>query len=98
MRAAGFAVDVPMGVPESRVARGQKIALHGGDEFEGVLNKMESRGQGAINASGYNIDFGTSYIQVVTFDERRTTVTADQAMIEANTMRGVLPKISSTAF
>ena len=70
MRAAGFAVDVPMGVPESRVVRGQKIGLHGGDEFEGVLNKMESRGQGAINASGYNIDFGTSYIQVVTFDER----------------------------
>ena len=45
VRAAGFAVDVPMGVPESRVVRGQKIALHGGDEFEGVLNMLESRGQ-----------------------------------------------------
>jgi acyl-homoserine-lactone acylase len=61
-----------MGVPESRVVRGQKIALHGGDEFEGVLNKLESQDQdqAAINAGGYNIDFGTSYIQVVTFDER----------------------------
>ncbi len=51
VRAAGFAVDVPMGVPESRVVRGQKIALHGGDEFEGVLNKLESQGQATINAS-----------------------------------------------
>jgi acyl-homoserine-lactone acylase len=70
VRAAGFAVDVPMGVPQSRVVRGQTIALHGGDEFEGVLNKMESQGQATINASGYNVNFGTSYIQVVTFDER----------------------------
>jgi acyl-homoserine-lactone acylase len=72
VRAAGFAVDVPMGVPQSRVVRGQKIALHGGDEFEGVLNKLESQDQdqATINAGGYNIDFGTSYIQVVTFDER----------------------------
>jgi acyl-homoserine-lactone acylase len=70
VRAAGFEVDVPMGVPQSRVVRGQKIALHGGDEFEGVLNKLEAQGQATINASGYNINFGTSYIQVVTFDER----------------------------
>jgi len=40
VRAAGFAVNVPMGVPQSRVVRGQKIALHGGDEFEGVLNLL----------------------------------------------------------
>jgi acyl-homoserine-lactone acylase len=70
VRAAGFAVDVPMGVPQSRVVRGEKIALHGGDEFEGVLDKLESQGQATINANGYNVNFGTSYIQVVTFDER----------------------------
>src|SRR5260221_255447 len=70
VRAAGFAVDVPIGVPESRVVRGQKIALHGGNEFEGVLNMLESQGQPTIDASGYNINFGTSYIQVVTFDDR----------------------------
>ena len=70
VRAAGFAVDVPMGVPQSRIVRGQKIALHGGDEFEGVLNKLESQGQATINAGGYNVNYGSSYIQVVTFDER----------------------------
>jgi acyl-homoserine-lactone acylase len=70
VRAAGFAVDVPTGVPESRIVRGEKIALHGGDEFEGVLNKLESQGQATINAGGYNVNYGSSYIQVVTFDER----------------------------
>src|SRR5204862_1825915 len=64
------AVDVPMGVPQSRIVRGQKVALHGGDDFEGVLNMIESHGQSTINANGYNVNFGSSYIQVVTFDER----------------------------
>jgi acyl-homoserine-lactone acylase len=59
-----------MGMPESRVVRGQRIALHGGDEFEGVLNKLESQGQPTIGPNGYNVNYGTSYVQVVTFDER----------------------------
>ena len=70
VRNAGFAVDVRMGEPQSRVVRGQKIALHGGDEFEGVLNKLESQGQPALNANGYAVNYGSSYMQVVTFDER----------------------------
>ncbi|ADU36609.1 penicillin acylase family protein [Variovorax paradoxus] len=70
VRTAGFAADVPLGVPQSREVRGQKIALHGGDEFEGVLNKLESQGQSLIDPKGYNVNYGSSYMQVVTFDER----------------------------
>jgi acyl-homoserine-lactone acylase len=70
VRTAGFAADVPLGVPQSRTVRGQKIALHGGDEFEGVLNKLESQGQSLIDPKGYNVNYGSSYMQVVTFDER----------------------------
>lgn len=70
VRAAGFAVDVPLGEPQSRVVRGQRIALHGGDEFEGVLNKLESQGQPTLNASGYHVNYGSSYLQVVNFDDR----------------------------
>jgi acyl-homoserine-lactone acylase len=70
VRTAGFAPDVPLGEPQSRTVRGQKIALHGGDEFEGVLNKLESQGQPTIDAKGYNVNFGSSYMQVVTFDAR----------------------------
>ncbi|MBB4221041.1 acylase [Variovorax guangxiensis] len=68
LRTAGFAADVPLGVPQSRLVRGQKIALHGGDEFEGVLNKLESQGQSLIDPKGYNINYGSSYMQVVSFD------------------------------
>lgn len=70
VRTAGFAADVPLGAPQSREVRGQKIALHGGDEFEGVLNKLESQGQSLIDPKGYNVNYGSSYMQVVTFDER----------------------------
>ncbi|MEZ2298340.1 penicillin acylase family protein [Variovorax sp. RCC_210] len=70
LRTAGYAADVPLGVPQSRLVRGQQIALHGGDEFEGVLNKLESQGQSLIDPKGYNVNYGSSYMQVVTFDER----------------------------
>jgi acyl-homoserine lactone acylase PvdQ len=70
VRAAGFAADVPLGVPQSRMVHGQRVALHGGDEFEGVLNKLQSQGQPTIEAGGYRINYGSSYIQVVTFDDR----------------------------
>ncbi|WP_240980045.1 penicillin acylase family protein [Ramlibacter agri] len=70
VRAAGFAPDVALGVPQSRVVHGHRVALHGGTEFEGVLNKLEAEGQQAIDAGGYRVDFGSSYLQVVTFDER----------------------------
>lgn len=70
LRTAGFAADVPLGVPQSRNVRGTQIALHGGDEFEGVLNKLESQGQSLIDPKGYNVNYGSSYIQVVSFDER----------------------------
>ncbi|NDZ16647.1 acylase [Variovorax sp. WS11] len=70
VRTAGFAADVPLGEVQARLVRGQKIAIHGGDEFEGVLNKVESQGQSLIDPKGYNINFGSSYMQVVGFDER----------------------------
>jgi acyl-homoserine-lactone acylase len=70
LRTAGFAPDAALGEAQTRMVRGQKIAIPGGDEFEGVLNKVESQGQPVIGANGYNINYGTSYIQVVGFDER----------------------------
>jgi acyl-homoserine-lactone acylase len=70
VRAASFAPDVALGVPQSRLVHGQRVALHGGNEFEGVLNQLETQGQPTIDASGYSVNFGSSYMQVVTFDER----------------------------
>jgi acyl-homoserine-lactone acylase len=70
VRAAGYAPDVALGIPQSRLVHGQRVALHGGDEFEGVLNKLQTQGQPTINAGGYLVNFGSSYLQVVTFDDR----------------------------
>ncbi|HSV82440.1 MAG TPA: penicillin acylase family protein, partial [Ramlibacter sp.] len=70
LRAAGFAPDATLAEAQTRMVRGQKVAIPGGDEFEGVLNKVESQGQPVIARGGYNINYGTSYIQVVGFDER----------------------------
>ncbi|MDR6858824.1 acylase [Variovorax guangxiensis] len=70
VRTAGFAADVPLGQVQARMVRGQKIAIHGGDEFEGVLNMVQTQGQSLIDPKGYNVNFGSSYMQVVGFDER----------------------------
>ncbi|VTU26351.1 penicillin acylase family protein [Variovorax sp. PBL-E5] len=70
VRTAGFAADVPLAEVQTRMVRGQKVTLHGGDEFEGVLNKVESQGQSLIRPTGYQVNFGTSYIQAVSFDDR----------------------------
>jgi len=70
VRAAGFDPGVALGIPQSHLVHGQRVALHGGNEFEGVLNKLESQGQPTIDAGGYSINFGSSYMQVATFDDR----------------------------
>ena len=48
----------------------EPIPLHGGDEIEGVLNNLGRQEVAPINAQGLRIDYGTSYVQTVTFDER----------------------------
>lgn len=69
IRDAGFAIDTPLGEVQVRELAGQRVGLHGGEEFEGVLNKLEDYGSDGLTADGYLIDFGSSYIQTVTFDE-----------------------------
>jgi acyl-homoserine-lactone acylase len=70
VKGAGYPVDVALGQVQWREVRGQRVAIHGGDEFEGVLNKVESQGQPQLEAGGYRINYGSSYIQAVTFDAR----------------------------
>jgi acyl-homoserine-lactone acylase len=70
VRAAGFALDAPLGEVQFRRTKNGDLGLHGGTEFEGVLNKLETIGKDTLEAGGYGINFGSSYIQTVTFDER----------------------------
>ncbi len=43
MRAAGFALDAPLGDVQAAISPAGRIALHGGEEYEGVLNKLTSQ-------------------------------------------------------
>ncbi len=70
VRVAGFALDAPLGTIQHPLITDEAIALHGGDEFEGVLNNLGNQFAPGINARGLTIDYGSSYIQTVSFGER----------------------------
>ena len=61
---AGFALDAPWGAVQWAPRGAEKIAIHGGDGDLGILNVQRSM---AV-AGGLNPVHGSSYIQVVTFD------------------------------
>jgi acyl-homoserine-lactone acylase len=70
VKAAGYRADVALGQAQWRDVRGQRVPIPGGDEFEGVLNKVETQGQPQLDQGGYRVNYGSSYIQAVTFDAR----------------------------
>jgi acyl-homoserine-lactone acylase len=70
VRGAGFALDAPLGSVQRPLITDEPIALHGGEEIEGVLNNIGNQFAPGIGARGLRIDYGTSYVQSVTFDER----------------------------
>ncbi|WP_251971779.1 penicillin acylase family protein [Sphaerotilus microaerophilus] len=74
VRAAGFALDAPLAQVQFKRMNaangGGNVPVHGGDEFEGVLNKVETQGVPTLPKSGYDVNYGSSYLQTVTFDAR----------------------------
>jgi acyl-homoserine-lactone acylase len=70
VRAAGFALDAPLSAVQKPLITDEAIALHGGDEIEGVLNNLGNQFNPGINAQGLRIDYGSSYVQTVTFDDK----------------------------
>jgi acyl-homoserine-lactone acylase len=70
VRGADFALDAPLAQVQRAATSEQPIGLHGGDEFEGVLNNVGNVAGQGIGPRGLLIDYGTSYLQTVTFDDR----------------------------
>ncbi|MFM2120822.1 MAG: hypothetical protein RL722_2290 [Pseudomonadota bacterium] len=70
VKAAGFALDAPLGSVQRPLITNEAIPLHGGSEIEGVLNNLGNQFATGITAQGLRIDYGTSYVQTVTFDAR----------------------------
>ena len=70
VRDAGFALDAELGSVQRAVFTDAAIPVHGGDEIEGVLNNVGDRARPGITNKGIRIDYGSSYVQTVTFDDR----------------------------
>ena len=70
VRSAGFALDATLGSVQRPLINEEAIGLHGGIEIEGVLNNLGNQFVQGIGAKGLRIDYGSSYIQSVTFDGR----------------------------
>jgi acyl-homoserine-lactone acylase len=64
---AGFALDAPLGKVQVKPTANGAVSVHGGDEFEGVLNRIETL---PFGSKGLEPVYGTSYVQAVTFDDR----------------------------
>jgi len=62
---AGIAIDAPWGEVQRVMAGNDAIPIHGGPGTLGILNMQESVATG----SGLTPRHGTSYIQIVSFDE-----------------------------
>jgi len=70
IRTSGYTLDATLGGVQRPAITEEAIALHGGEEFEGVLNNLGRQEPAPINKAGLRIDYGTSYVQTVTFDAK----------------------------
>lgn len=70
LRKGGFTADATLGSMQYRDTNAGRIGVHGGDEYEGVLNKVGAMLPTPVNDKGFVLDYGASYLQAVTFDAR----------------------------
>lgn len=68
LKRSGFAPDATLAQAQVKQTPHGPVPLHGGDEFEGVLNKLETQGVPTITPKGYDVNYGSSYIQTVGWD------------------------------
>lgn len=65
IRAAGFALDAPLGQLQAVTRDGARLVVPGGADREGVLNQID---MGALTPAGYLPNSGSSYVQTVSFE------------------------------
>ncbi len=66
LRTAGVPLNATLGSVQYVTRNGVRLPMDGGDEFEGIYNKMTPPG---LSAGGYtSIVSGSSYIQIVSFE------------------------------
>lgn len=68
VQAAGFALDAPLGAIQKSGVHTSDIPVFGGTSPEGAFTIVSTE-PGRLNSEGYNVTFGNSYIQAVTWDD-----------------------------
>ncbi len=66
VNASGFALDEPLGNIQHSGVNGTDIPIFGGTGGEGAFTIISAN---ALNETGYNVTYGNSYIQAVTWDD-----------------------------
>jgi len=66
VKASGFAFDAKLGTIQHPCCILRDIPIHGGQFYEGAFAIADAPG---ISQSGYDVSYGNSYIQTVTWDE-----------------------------
>jgi len=69
IRAAGFAIDAPLGEMQRHASPAGPVALGGGEEDEGLLDVLGGSTITPLTRQGYDLSGGTSYLQLVSFDD-----------------------------
>jgi acyl-homoserine-lactone acylase len=71
VQASGFALDEPLGNIQKSGVQASATPIFGGTSPEGAFTIVSTQ-PGRLNAEGYKVTFGNSYIQAVTWDENGT--------------------------
>ncbi|HEY1076525.1 MAG TPA: penicillin acylase family protein [Fontimonas sp.] len=66
VNASGFALDAPLGDIQHSGIHEEHIPIFGGTGTEGAFTIISAN---ALNETGYNVDYGNSYIQAVTWND-----------------------------
>jgi acyl-homoserine-lactone acylase len=70
IRAAGLAIDAPLGTVQFTQRGATLIPIHGGEENLGIYNKISTQ---LVPGAGYFVTTGSSYIQTVQFTDSGLT-------------------------
>ena len=76
VRDVGFVLDAPLGLLQTHASPAGPVPLAGGEAFEGVLGALSSTDVVPLKRTGYDLDFGTSYLQIVAFEAGRVDARA----------------------
>jgi len=68
VRETGLRLDAPLGTLQAHASPAGAVPLGGGEAFEGVLDVLSTTDVVPLTRTGYRLDTGASYVQIVSFE------------------------------